>query len=88
MEPGTEVYERVRALEVKVNGGPGEGPLCKLHKDALDEFKKDLKALTASVSVIQGQLRYWAGGLALLFVLSSIFSPFIREIASAIIHKP
>lgn len=84
----SDVAERLVALETKFNGGPGQSAICNIHKESLQEFKVELKSLRATVEKIQGQLRFWAGGLALLFVISSVLSPFLKDILIAVVHKP
>lgn len=73
----TEIFERVASLETKVNGGPGQSAICKLHQEAVNEVKIRLERIEAKFDSLQNRLTFYAGGICALVAVLNFVAPAI-----------
>lgn len=73
-----EVKTKVSSFE-----SPGTGKLCGEHMRHLESFSRRMDLLEEDVRALQKTLWKWAGGLAVLVILLSLFGPQLR---SALLH--
>lgn len=80
----TDFHERLAALEAKLNGGPGQAAICKLHANAVEELKSLLRLMADRIDALNAKFLYATGALAGLMICA----PWLRDALVHWIKKP